>query len=86
MGEERILKSQFNLKIITVERVDDKLKIIDSQIERCRGKDFTNSLIEERDRGINHTIEYTNGEPVQFKLGVVYIRKDGKFVWIYKEN
>jgi hypothetical protein len=82
-----ILKSNFNLKIITIERQEeDKLKVIDSKVKRCRRKDFLESLDEDRKNGIKRKVEYVNDVPDKFQIGVVYIRKDGEFAWIYKEN
>lgn len=82
-----ILKSNFNLKIITIERQEeDKLKVVDSKINRCRRKDFLESFDEDRKNGIKRKVEYVNGVPDKFQIGVVYIRKDGEFAWIYKEN
>jgi hypothetical protein len=85
----RFTKAKFRFKINEVEKVEidgeTKLKIVDSKTNWCRGSDFERSLREDYSNKVERKIEFCNGEPEIFSLGTLYIRKDGREVYVFNE-
>lgn len=93
MNEERILKSNFLMKVTQLEKIVDEdnkehLKVSDTKWIKVRAKEFEESLYFDRIEGKNHKILIVTSEPDKFQLNTVYIRADGKRAWTYieKEN
>ena len=88
MGEKSFVKSNFMLKITTFTKVnkDGDYTLVKSNevIKRERGKYFNESLYEERKKGSERKIEFVSAAPTEFIPNTIYIRQDGKFVWIFK--
>ena len=87
MGEERLVKSNFIMTITTFTKVnkgeDYTLVKASETISRERGKDFTKSLYEDRSKGLNRKVEVVAAAPKEFVPNVIYIRQDGRRVWIF---
>lgn len=85
----RFTKAKFRFKINDVEKIEvdgeTKLKIVGSKTDWCRGSDFERSLREDYNNKIERKIEFCNKEPEVFSLGTIYIRKDGREVYIFNE-
>ena len=81
----KYLKSNFTLKIINVEKVEDAaLKPINYTIKKVRAKDFIASVEDIRRNGQERIFYVVNGEPGgNINLSGVYIRRTGDKVWIY---
>lgn len=88
MGKhERYLKGTFLFSITYVEKQDNKMVVIDQKIEKCKAKDFEESLmVLEREQNIKPQIEFVSEKPERFRLGVLYVLKDGKRVWTWQLN
>lgn len=93
MGEKRILKSNFLMKITQLEKIRDEdgnenLKVRDSKWVKMRARDFEESLYFDRAEGINHKTEIVLTAPENFQINVIYIRADGKqaYTYILKED
>lgn len=85
--EQQTLKSSFNMKVTLVQKDEDgKLRVIDEKWVKERKKNFLESLQEDRDNNINHTIEFVAGAPSRFVLNTIYIRHDGRQVYVYVEK
>ena len=85
--EEEVLKSIFNMKIVTLDKDDEgKLKVKGEKWVKERKKNFLSSLWEDREKGIEHTIEYVQRAPEKFVLNTIYIRLDGRQVYVYVEE
>lgn len=65
-----------NLKVTSVENV------------KMQAKEFEDSMRETRGKGILPKLQLVAAEPEQFQINTVYIRADGKRVWVnvLKEN
>ena len=84
----RFTKAKFRFKIFDVVKEDSKdgrIKIIGSKTEWCRGSDFERSLREDYKNKVERKIEFCDGEPSSFSIGVIYVRKDGQMVYTYRE-
>lgn len=84
------VKSNFLMKITTIEReINDEgkevLKVVNEEWVKERAKNFYASMNEELSKGINRPIQIVAAAPQKFQLGTIYIRMDGKQVYIYKE-
>jgi hypothetical protein len=85
----KYLKSNFTLKIINVEKVEDKelgtiIKPINFTIKKVRAKDFIASVEDIRRNGQERIFYVVNGEPGgTINLSGIYIRRTGDKVWIY---
>ena len=85
----KYLKSNFTLKIINVERIEDEelgpaLKPLNYTIKKVRAKDFIASVEDIRRNGQERIFYVVNGEPGgNINLSGVYIRRTGDKVWIY---
>ena len=90
MDNFRFTKSKFLLKIIEVEKVKindkEQLNVVGSKSEWCRGSDLERSLREDYKNSVSRKIEFCNGKPDTFAVGVLYIRKDGKEAYVFKER
>jgi hypothetical protein len=90
MGNFRFTKAKFLLKINTVEKVEvdgqERLNIIESKSEWCRGSDLERTLTKDYENKVNRKVEFCNGEPSEFALNVLYIRKDGQRAYVFKEK
>ena len=90
MDNFRFTKSKFLLKITEVEKVEvngkEQLNIVGSKMEWCRGSDLERSLKEDYKNNVARKIEFCNGKPNIFAVGVLYIRKDGKEAYVFKER
>ena len=88
---ERFTKSKFRMKITKFRRQTDdegneKLKVVDVETTLCKGKDFSISMELDKQRGVEHKIQYVNAEPKNFQIGVIYILLDGSKVWTFIED
>jgi hypothetical protein len=95
MGDEkvfRVVKSKFMMKITELEEVEAKdengettkeLKVINSKWIPMRGKEFSESMKEDYDRGIKHQITIVKDEPDKFQFNHIYIHALGKKAWTY---
>lgn len=88
MGEQRILKSNFLLKVTQLEKVVDEegkenLKVTDSKWVKTKAREFEESLYFDRVAGIEHTIKIVSGAPEKFQVNTIYILADGKRAWVY---
>lgn len=85
----RFTKAKFRFKINEVEKIEvdgeTKLKVIGSKTDWCRGSDFERSLREDYNNKVERKIEFCNGEPETFSLGIIYVRKDGREVYVFNE-
>lgn len=85
----RFTKAKFRFKINEVEKIEVdgemKLKVIGSKTDWCRGSDFERSLREDYNNKVERKIEFCNGEPETFSLGTIYVRKDGREVYVFNE-
>lgn len=91
MGEDRIVKSKFLMKVTTLKKVkgdegNDTLKVTNEKWVRAKGKDFAASLYEERSKGIERKVEIVKAAPEKFQIGVIYVLLDGSKVWTYVEE
>lgn len=91
MGEDRIVKSNFLMKITTLKKIkdaedNDTLKVVNEEWVRTKGKDFIAALYSDRKKGVNRKIEYVSTAPKKFQIGVIYILLDGTRAWVYKEE
>jgi hypothetical protein len=90
MDNFRFTKAKFLLKITEVEKVEvdgkEQLNIVGSKLEWCRGSDLERSLKEDYKNNVARKIEFCNGKPDTFAVGVLYIRKDGKEAYVFKEK
>ena len=86
MGEQRILKSNFLMKISHFAEQEEGLKETSSEIVRVKAKDFEKSLYEGRATGTEYTIHVVNKVPENIQFDAIYIRADGKFVWVFKKD
>lgn len=89
MGEKSIVASNFMMKITTFKKVnkdDENYTLVKANevYTRERGKNFNQSLYEERAKGINHPIEVVCAAPQEFIPNTIYVRQDGKFVWVFR--
>lgn len=84
----RYLKGNFVFTITYLEKDSEgKMVVTDQKIEKCKAKDFEESLmITEREQGIKPTIEFVSQKPERFRIGVLYVLKDGKRVWTWQLN
>lgn len=78
----RYLKNKFLLTIIYLENEEGKLKVTDSINIKCKAKDFEDSIAQNP----KMPIEFVNEKPIKFKLGVLYVLKDGTKVWTWQLN
>lgn len=95
MGEDRLVKSNFLMKITKLEIINkdmndesedsaaDKYKVVDEKWVKMRGKQFVNDLMEDRENGINHSIQVVNKAPDKFKINEIYVLSNGKRAWTY---
>ena len=95
MGEDRLDKSNFLMKITKLEIIKedtgdetddsaaDKYKVVDDKRVKMRGKQFVNDLMEDRENGINHSIKVVNKAPDKFKINEIYVLSNGKRAWTY---
>lgn len=85
----RFTKAKFRFKINEVEKIEadgeTKLKVIGSKTDWCRGSDFERSLREDYNNKVERKIEFCNREPETFSLGTIYVRKDGREVYVFNE-
>ena len=93
MGEQRILKNTFLMKVTQLEKVVDdegkeNLKVIDSKWVKTRAREFEESMYFDRAAGIDHKIEVVYEAPEKFQVNTIYIRADGKqaYVYVVKED
>lgn len=88
MGEQRILKNNFLLKVTQLEKVVDEegkenLKVMDSKWVKTKAREFEESLYFDRAAGIEHTIKIVSEAPEKFQVNTIYVRADGKQAWVY---
>ena len=95
MGEDRLVKSNFLMKITKLEIINkdmndesedsaaDKYKVVDEKWVKMRGKQFIDDIREDRSNGINHSIQVVNKAPDKFKINEIYVLSDGKRAWTY---
>ena len=86
MRKERIIKSKATLIVSYFEKTNDKLIRCDEITTRISGKEFMNSINEDREKGIDHKIEVVSEKPERFQMGVIYVRADGKMIWTHQLN
>lgn len=84
-------KSSFLMCLTTLEKVEEtegkpQYKVISSNWKKCSGKDFKDSLFEERQNGIIHEIQIVNKKPEQFVINQIYMLATRDRVWIWTEN
>lgn len=75
--------SNFLLCITTVREEDGQLKEIDSQWINANGKEFRDSIFEDRKKGINRSIQIVDEKPTQFVFNQIYMLRTRKKVWIW---
>ena len=95
MEEERIVKSNFLMKITKLEVLNEetndesgettvnKYKVVDEKWVKMRGKQFIDDIREDRSNGINHSIQVVNKAPDKFKINEIYVLSNGKRAWTY---
>lgn len=89
MGEDRVLKANFLLKITNFEKTGEdedgkaQVKLKDEKWVKAKAKELEKSLYEDRRNGIERKVAYVRSVPTNFQFGVLYIREDGKMAWIY---
>lgn len=86
MGEDRIIKSSFLLRVKKFEKIvgEDgsiQLKNISNIYDTHKGKE-----IQEQIWSTHIPVQYVAGEPDQFQFNILYIRSDGKTGWLYVLN
>ena len=91
MGEERLVKANFICSVTIVEKTTDEegkevYKVKESKNEKWKGKEFTESMMADRIKGIDHTIQIVMNKPEHFQLNVIYILADGTRMWIWVED
>lgn len=86
MNKNRVIKSKATLIVSYFEKNDDKLVKCHEVTIRIRGKEFMNSINEDKENGIDHKIEIVNEKPERFQMGVIYVRADGKMIWTHQLN
>lgn len=93
MGNDngRYPKSSFLMCLTTLEKVGESegkpnYRVISSNWKKCRGRDFKNSLLEERQNGINHEIQIVNKKPEQFVVNQIYMLATRDKIWIWVEE
>ncbi len=81
------LKAHFILKITYLQKnEEEKLKVVDAQRIRASKVMFRKSLEEDFHNKKKRQIEFVDKEPENFIFNVIYIRKDGKYVYIFTEK
>lgn len=73
------MASKFCIKVMEFERTDEKgLKLVKSNLEpNYSRKKFVTEIPKEI------TFEWVDKEPENFQFNKIYLRNDGKFVWIF---
>lgn len=82
----QILKSNFLMKITHFTSIDNSMKETSSEIIKAKAKDFYESINEGQKNGVNYTIQVVGGPPKEIQFDAIYVRADGKFVWVYKKD
>lgn len=91
MREEIFPKSHYKMKITYLsrqknEKGEDTFKLLNSVWIKGKGKEFRDSIFEDRAKGINRTIEIVNEPPLKFKLNQIYMLPTRDTLWIYVER
>lgn len=98
MGDdkEKYPKSKFMMCITTLRRVDVQgpdektdtfqYQVLGSHWEKGNGKQFRNSIYEDRANGINRTIQIVNEKPEKFIINQIYMLPTRDRVWIWVEE
>lgn len=72
------MKNKGILFISYFEKKEDSLVLKDKIMIKITRKNFEQSLIEDKENGYNHKIEYVNEKPEKFQMGTIYILKTPK--------
>ena len=97
MGDdkEKYPKSKFMMCITTLRRVDvensdgspaQKFQVLGTHWEKGNGKQFRNSIYEDRANGINRTIQIVSEKPEKFIINQIYMLPTRDRVWIWVEE
>lgn len=88
MGNERDMypKAKFRMKVTILEKTEDSYKVVGSQWLKSSGKEFMESIKEDRANGIDRTIEIVNEEPKAFKVNQIYMLRNREVVWVYMDK
>jgi len=89
MGNEKEMypKANFRMKVTLLEKQDggEGLKVVASKWVKGNGKEFRESIKEDRANGAERTIEIVDGAPEKFKINQIYMLRDRNVVWVYTE-
>jgi hypothetical protein len=83
MQNERVVKSNFLMKITSLKKTDEGYKVISSEWVKNRAKDFYESLEEDKKKGITHEIEIVAAAPINFQVNKIYVLANGKRAWVF---
>lgn len=91
MGDDRELypKNKFLLCITKLEKTDNETmpyKVISSEWNKVNGKEFRNSIYEDRKNGIKRTVEIVNQKPEKFVVNQIYMLATRDRAWIWTEE
>lgn len=84
-------KSHYKMKITYLskkknEQGEEYFKLLNSIWVKGNGKKFRDSVFEDRQNGINRTIEIVNEPPLKFKFNQIYMLPTRDVLWIYVER
>lgn len=85
-------KSSFLMCLTLLKKVEGtapdtwNYKVISSNWKKCNGKEFRNSLEEERMNGINHSIQIVSEKPEKFIINQIYMLPTRDRVWVWVED
>lgn len=81
--------SRCRMKITCLKKTDNSeqgLQVISNKWVNIKGKELKDSLLEDYQKGIFHTIEIVDAEPKKFQFNTLYILRNGKVCWVYVEE
>ena len=92
MGDGIYPKSSFLMCLTTLKRIEGlepntwSYKVVSSKWKKCNGREFRNSLKEERMNGINHSIQIVSEKPEKFIVNQIYMLPTRDRVWVWVED
>lgn len=80
-------KGKFRMKITVLDKEEDgKLKVVDSKWIKSSGREFMNSIVEDRKNGLTRDIEIVDEAPTSFKVNQIYMLRNREVVWVYMDK
>ena len=77
------LKSLFNLRVESFEKIDNGLKSIDVKWDKISRKEFEFELKKRIKAGKEQKVEICYAPPAKFQFNVIYVRADGRAAYVY---